>query len=144
MRQVKSCGFLVMRREPEISFLLMQHPNRWDLPKGHVDPGEDELQCAYRELWEETGIQEADLQRDEAFRFTLEYPVVDREYPQETAHKTLVIFLGWLGKDVPIKVTEHDSYQWFPWNPPHQVQATTIDPLLAAATEFLSGRDLSA
>ena len=143
MRQVKSCGFLLLRQEPERSFLLMQHPTRWDLPKGHVEEGESELECAYRELYEETGIEAHDLDQEEKFRFTLEYSVADRQNPEETAHKTLVIFLGWLRNSVSIEVTEHESYQWFPWAPPHEVQPQTIDPLLAAVETFLatSGHD---
>ncbi len=30
------------------SFLLMKHRNRYDLPKGHVDSGETEMQTALR------------------------------------------------------------------------------------------------
>ena len=121
----------------------MQHPTRWDLPKGHVEQGESELECAYRELYEETGIEAHDLDQEEKFRFTLEYSVADRQNPEETAHKTLVIFLGWLRNSVSIEVTEHESYQWFPWAPPHEIQPQTIDPLLAAVETFLatSGHD---
>ena len=56
MRQLKSCGVILFRKEPVLSFLLMKHPERWDLPKGHVDEGETELECALREMEEETGI----------------------------------------------------------------------------------------
>lgn len=28
----------------------------WQMPQGGIDPGEDALEAAYRELWEETGI----------------------------------------------------------------------------------------
>ena len=31
MSEVKSCGVIVFRRDP-MSFLLMKHPTRWDLP----------------------------------------------------------------------------------------------------------------
>jgi hypothetical protein len=31
---------------------------------------------------------------------------------------------------VQIQVTEHDDHRWFEWNPPHQIQEWTIDPLL--------------
>ncbi|HEY9596080.1 MAG TPA: DNA mismatch repair protein MutT, partial [Cyanophyceae cyanobacterium] len=41
MQHVKSCGFIVMRTKPQLSFLLMQKPNRYDLPKGHIEAGED-------------------------------------------------------------------------------------------------------
>ena len=46
LREVKSCGFLIMK--PDQSFLLMKHPNRYDLPKGHMDIGETEHQTAIR------------------------------------------------------------------------------------------------
>ncbi|MEL7161300.1 MAG: NUDIX domain-containing protein, partial [Bacteroidota bacterium] len=37
--------------------------NRWDLPKGHVDPGETNLECALRELEEETGVKDLYLEQ---------------------------------------------------------------------------------
>jgi 8-oxo-dGTP pyrophosphatase MutT (NUDIX family) len=133
--EIKSCGFLILRGSPPREFLLMRHADRWDLPKGHVDNGETEMQCALRELHEETGITEGDIERIEGFRFTTQYQVrakkSDRLYD-----KTLVVFLARLKRDVKIDPTEHGGYQWFPWKPPHQIQARTIDPLLAAVEEF--------
>ena len=32
--------------------------NRWTIPKGHVEPGEEPKQTAEREIREETGLQE--------------------------------------------------------------------------------------
>lgn len=36
-------------------------PHRWCLPGGHVDPGEDPLTAAHRELYEETGLKVEEL-----------------------------------------------------------------------------------
>ena len=73
MRQLKSCGVILFRKEPVLSFLLMKHPDRWDLPKGHVDEGETELECALREMEEETGIPRSAVRLDDAFRFAETY-----------------------------------------------------------------------
>lgn len=133
---VKSCGFLITRGNPIREFLLMRHDDRWDLPKGHVDEGETEMQCALRELVEETGIQADDIEIVSDFRFTQQYPVFDKRRGGQ-AEKTLVVFLARLKRDVKIMATEHVGHEWFDWKPPHQIQTRTIDPLLAAVAEFL-------
>ena len=137
MPEIKSCGVIVFRREP-LSFLLMRHPTRWDLPKGHTEPGETDRQCALRELEEETGIAADDLELDRNFCFEHHYAVRDRRHPGQICDKTLLIYLGWLQRDVEIVPTEHVGYEWFSWNPPHRIQSTTIDPLLAEVAEYLS------
>ncbi|HZN36759.1 MAG TPA: NUDIX domain-containing protein [Pirellulaceae bacterium] len=136
MATQKSCGFLILRGEPVREFLLMRHKDRWDLPKGHVDPGESELQCALRELREETGLAAADIEPIEGFRFTLEYPVRNKRTGQ-LDDKTLVVFLARLAREVEINPSEHPGYQWFPWQPPHRIQQQTIDPLLEAVRQFM-------
>ncbi len=41
-----------------LQILLMQDAkNRWTIPKGHVEPGEEPKQTAEREIREETGLQ---------------------------------------------------------------------------------------
>ena len=136
MDEVKSCGFLIVRGEPIREFLLMRHADRWDLPKGHVDAGETEMQCALRELREETGIVATDIDVLDGFRFTTRYQVRGKR-DGKLYEKTLVVFLARLKRDVTIAVTEHPGHQWFPWSPPHKIQAWTIDPLLAELERFL-------
>ena len=130
MSELKSCGVLIVRGDPLREFLLMKHTDRWDLPKGHVDAGETELECALRELMEETGIQATDIRLNSDFRFEHRYTVTGPRTNHEPAEKTLVIFLGHLLNDVSIVVTEHKSSSWFKWDPPHHIQQRTIDPLL--------------
>ncbi len=38
--------------------VVQQQMNTWSLPKGHVDSGEDILETAKREIYEESGITE--------------------------------------------------------------------------------------
>lgn len=136
LKEIRGCGVLVMRDEPERSFLLMKHARRWDLPKGHLDDGETDLECALRELREETGIKGKDIELVPNFLWTIDYEVNSKRFGQR-CHKTVVIYLARLLNPVKIKLTEHPDFEWVKWNPPHQIQAQTIDPLLAAVEAFL-------
>lgn len=142
MQKFKSCGVIVMRTQPQLSFLLLQKPTRYDLPKGHVEIGEDEGECALRELFEETGIEANLLDIDETFRFTTTYRTSSPRYGGATVEKTIVIFLGWLKQDVKLKLSEHDSYTWVVWNPPHTIQKKTIDPLLEYLAQYLQKKGI--
>lgn len=45
----------------------------WQMPQGGIDPGEDALDAAYRELWEETGIAREHVELIAIAPETLEY-----------------------------------------------------------------------
>ncbi len=140
---IKACGVLVFRENPDLQFLLMQHADRWDLPKGRLDDGETEYEAALRELHEETGIRDKDIELDPHFRFSLMYTVRLKKYDGEPKQKELVVFLGKLQKKkLKLKLTEHIGYEWMNWDPPHQIQAQCIDPLLhAVETYWAQGKD---
>lgn len=140
MKQPLSCGFLIVTGDPIQSFLLMEHEDRWDLPKGHVDPGESDMECALRELEEETGIVKEDLRIDSDFCFEQQYLVSGKRYqsgPPTGINKTLRIFLASITEPLEPQLTEHIGFRWFVWDPPHQIQARTIDPLLAHLNSHL-------
>jgi len=138
MTQPISCGFLIVRGNPIESFLLMKHSRRWDLPKGHVDEGETEMQCALRELHEETGIAAEDIEIDPMFSYENRYMVNQRRYGGKGfVEKKLLVYLAWLKNPVKIKVSEHEGYRWFSWNPPHRIQDLTIDSLLETLERHL-------
>jgi predicted NUDIX family NTP pyrophosphohydrolase len=66
-----SAGLLLYRRTASDPEVFLVHPGgpfwarkdegAWSVPKGLVDPGEDELECARREFTEETGFGTSDL-----------------------------------------------------------------------------------
>lgn len=135
MPEIKSCGVLVFRRDWS-QFLLMKHKKRLDLPKGHVDEGETDLQCAMRELREETGIKSRQIEIIPEFRWTTEYVVAPKWLDRKPHNKQLVVFLGHLREELKVRPTEHPDFKWVAWQPPHQIQTQTIDPLLEAVDVF--------
>lgn len=128
--EIFSSGFLLFRKQKQLQFLLMKHSTRWDLPKGHLDPGETKRQAALRELSEETGLQPSDVWLDPNFVFENRYWVSYKRNGGKKQFKELTIYLGLLERDQPIVLTEHEGFEWFDWSPPHQIQAESIDPLL--------------
>ena len=56
---ITAAGGLVENENGEL--LLIHRRGKWDLPKGKLDKGETIEQCALREVMEETGLQQVEL-----------------------------------------------------------------------------------
>jgi 8-oxo-dGTP diphosphatase len=58
---IRAAGALLWRENADLAIevALIHRPryDDWSLPKGKIDVGETALQCAYREIFEETGIK---------------------------------------------------------------------------------------
>ena len=63
MLVTRSAGGVVTNGDGKI-LVVSQHGTSWSLPKGHIDPGEDALTAAKREIQEESGIAELQLIRE--------------------------------------------------------------------------------
>ena len=136
MDKLIASGVLCFRTNPK--FFLLQHKDRWNIPKGYVDKGEDEIACAWRELYEETGILRTQVELDIDFRFQIQYQIKPPYVGNRLIEKTYVIFLGYMVENLTIKLTEYLGFQWFPWNPPHHIQEWLIDPLLEEVNKHLA------
>ncbi|KAG5213108.1 hypothetical protein R6Z07F_002244 [Ovis aries] len=114
---LRACGLIIFRRRlipkvdnTAIEFLLLQASDgihHWTPPKGHVEPGESDLETALRETQEEAGIEAGQLTIIEGFRRELSY--VAREKPK--------IVIYWLAEvkdcDVEVRLShEHQAYRW--------------------------------
>ena len=55
MFPVEVVGGVVVNTNGDI-LVVSQHGTSWSLPKGHVEPGEDFLITAKREIYEESGV----------------------------------------------------------------------------------------
>ena len=60
MKRTFTAGGVVLNAKGEV-LVVNQRGNSWSLPKGHIDPGEDDLAAARREIAEESGITQLDF-----------------------------------------------------------------------------------
>jgi len=86
-----SCGFILI--DEESHKILACHPTRkkyvrgfWDIPKGHIEKGETYIDCAKRELFEETG-----------FKIPNGSAIVDIGLNKYLENKDLYVY-AWIGK----------------------------------------------
>ena len=63
MITTESAGGIIQNNHGEIA-LVLNGIDFWGFPKGHIDPGEDALTAAKREILEETGLKEIVLVKD--------------------------------------------------------------------------------
>lgn len=62
VKETTSGGIVFRRRNSGVEILLIKDAkNRWTIPKGHVEPGEEIGATAEREIREETGLAEMEV-----------------------------------------------------------------------------------
>jgi putative (di)nucleoside polyphosphate hydrolase len=54
--------------------LAADDPTAWQMPQGGIDPGEEPLAAARRELWEETSVRSAELVAESVHWLTYDVP----------------------------------------------------------------------
>ncbi|MBT9133209.1 MAG: putative mutator protein MutT4 [Firmicutes bacterium] len=114
----KSAGAIIFRREKnQIKYLLLHYPSGsrtskdyLDLPKGHIEKGENELDAAKREVEEETGLKDIEFTKD--FKETIRYFF---KAEGKTILKLVTFYLVKTNeKEVKIS-REHIGYKWLPY-----------------------------
>ena len=106
----RAAGAVVFRRsERGIRLLVLRAYKNWDFPKGTIEPGEDALAAARREVEEETGLATLDYPFGDEFKETLPYSgnKIARYYLAQTdAEKIELPVSPELGRP------EHHEYRW--------------------------------
>jgi bis(5'-nucleosidyl)-tetraphosphatase len=131
----KSCGIIVVRDAEQTQYLILHYPNgHWDLPKGHVEKGEEEHDTARRELEEETGI--SDIEFVDGYREAISYKYRRRG---KISNKQVVFFLARTSKSEIQLSHEHQDFLWLPYE--KALAKLTFDNarnIVKRAKEFLS------
>ena len=126
----RAAGAVIFRRSDRgIRLLLLRAYKNWDFPKGMVEPGEDALAAARREVAEETGLADLAYPFGDEFKETLPYSgnKVARYYVAETdAEKIVLPVSPELGRP------EHHEYRWASFDEAEDL----LPPRLAVVLEW--------
>lgn len=128
----RSSGAVVFHNENgSVKFLLLRRgPTYWDLPKGNIDKGEDEVAAAEREIKEETGIEKAKFVPN--FKEKVNY-FYKRE--GQTIYKEVIFFLAET-KTKEVKISkEHDDFGWFDYE--EAIKKVKSKEIIEKANEFI-------
>lgn len=125
----------------------------WQMPQGGVDPGEDALQAAIREVGEETGIAPEHLQliaeAPEELRYDLPEELVGKLWQGKWRGQRQRWFLfAFTGTDADVNIqTAHPEFRAWKWADPAELPAMIVpfkralyEAVLAAFDEPLRHR----
>jgi bis(5'-nucleosidyl)-tetraphosphatase len=129
-----SAGVVIVRfHHGEPRFLLLRAYQYWDFPKGRVEPGEQPLAAAIREVEEETALTHLEFRWGEAFTVTERYG----------NNKTARYYLAEAGPgEVHLPVNpelghpEHDEFRWLPY----EAARALLVPRVAAVLDWAHAR----
>jgi 8-oxo-dGTP pyrophosphatase MutT (NUDIX family) len=123
-----SAGVVVVRNTLEgWRYLLLRAYNHWDFPKGMVEPGEEPLAAAIREVQEESYIADLDFTWGEDFIETAPYSrgKVARYYLAQTKTEEVTLpVIAELGR------AEHNEYRWVDYKSAHQLVSARVAPIV--------------
>ncbi len=109
----RSSGIILFRNDGgKKLFLLLHYPSgHWDFVKGRIEKDEDEIQAAFRETREETGIK--DIKLIEGFKEKIHYTY---QHENKLIKKEVVFFLG-ITNSIHVTISdEHTDYVWLEYD----------------------------
>jgi len=121
----------------DVNFLLLKYSaGHWDFPKGNIENGEDETQAAYREIREETGIENVVFLKGFERKVTYNY-----RRKQNLVRKEVIFFLAKADSQRVILSNEHIAYSWNKFdNALAKLTYKTAKDILINANNFLKNK----
>lgn len=103
--------FLMLKRSSKEDFF----PNKWELPGGKIEFGEEPDHALIREVKEETGLET-----------TTFYPIKCTHYliekPEKKRHTVQIIYLANTANPMHVQLSaEHEQFQWITLNELNQL-----------------------
>ncbi|HEX5034304.1 MAG TPA: NUDIX domain-containing protein [bacterium] len=130
-----SVGAVLFRRGPAgLLFLLLRVFKYWDFPKGLLEPGEEALAAARREIREETGIAALEFPYGEIYCETEVYGQgkVARYYLAETPEEKIELLPG-----PQLNMPEHHEHRWLDYASARRLLVPRVQRILDWAQERL-------
>jgi len=124
MIETQTAGGIVLNSKGQV-LVVSQKGDSWSLPKGHIDPGEDALAAAKREIYEEAGIRDLTLMRKVGSY--QRYKIGKGGKGDDTSElKTITVFLFTTSEDVlrPVDPENPEAR----WVEPNQVAELLTHP----------------
>jgi len=138
----KSVGAVIFRKEGnKTCYLLLHYPSTkrgakkdyWDLPKGHPEKGESEIETVKREVEEETGPKDIEIFTE--FKETIKYFF---KWQGKNIMKFVTFYLIET-KEKEVKISgEHIGFKWLPYEETlEQLTFKNAKEILKKANNFL-------
>ncbi|MGA1864873.1 MAG: bis(5'-nucleosyl)-tetraphosphatase [bacterium] len=113
---ILSAGIVIVRKEKDDwRYLFLRAYKNWDFPKGIVEPSENHLEAAKREVKEETGITDLHFRWGYIYKETLPYysggEKIARYYIAETSESNVTFSVN-----PDIGRPEHHEYRWLSYD----------------------------
>jgi ADP-ribose pyrophosphatase YjhB (NUDIX family) len=118
-----SAGGIVLNQQGMV-LVVNQQGTSWSLPKGHIDPGEDPIEAAIREITEESGV--TDLHFLSALGSYGRYKIGPDAGEDKNEWKVLLFFLFKTGQN-ELKPRDPDNPH-ARWVHPDEVEALLTHP----------------
>ncbi|BCX87640.1 bis(5'-nucleosidyl)-tetraphosphatase [Methylomarinovum tepidoasis] len=118
-------------------YLLLRAYRYWDFPKGMVEPGEEPLQAAIREVAEETGLTGLRFRWGEVYYETPPYGKgkVARYYLAEAPEGKVTLPVS-----PELGFPEHQEFRWLPYEGARKLLVPRVQAVLDWAHAIVSGR----
>ena len=137
MNQIEtlSCGFVLARTlNDECLTLMLRAYHHWDFPKGLCESGEQPMEAAVREVGEETGITELELDWGERFLETGPYSrgKTARYYLAKTTTAKVV-----MGLSPETGEPEHHEWRWVSFDEAYDLASPRVRNVVQWARQII-------